>query len=54
MKWFEPIIIIVAVGLVILPIILKIVNKKKGKSTCSCGCAYCTHSGCCTKTIEKK
>ena len=29
MKWFEYIIMIVAIGLVFLPFILKIVNKKK-------------------------
>ena len=34
MKWFEPIIIIVAIGLVLLPIFLQIKNKKKGKSSC--------------------
>lgn len=38
MKWFEPLIAIVAIGLVLLPIILKIVDKKKRKAKCSCGC----------------
>jgi len=54
MKWFEPIIAIVAIGLVILPIILKVVNKKKGKSACSCGCTCCPHSGNCSKVNTNK
>ena len=31
MKWYEYIILIVAIGLVVLPFILKYFNKKKGK-----------------------
>ena len=44
MKWFEPIIALIAIFLVVLPIILKIRDYKKGKHTCSCGqdCASCS------------
>ena len=41
MKWFEYIILIVAIGLVLLPFILKYSNKKKGKSSCGCECSSC-------------
>ena len=33
MKWYEYIILIVAIGLVVLPFILKYFNKKKGKKS---------------------
>lgn len=42
MKWYEYIIAIVAIGLVILPIILNTRRKKKGKSSCGCGCESCS------------
>ena len=52
MEWFEPIIIVVAIGLVLSPIIIKIVNKKRGKSTCSCGdCSSCNKD--CMKNFKK-
>ncbi len=44
MKWFEYLIIIVMVFLVILPFILNHINKKKGKSSCGCGCDKCSSS----------
>lgn len=53
MKWFEYIIMIVAIGLVILPVVLQIVKKKKGKPTCSCGCSECSNCACCAKKIVK-
>ena len=42
----------VAVGVVVLAVIAAIVagmikNRKKGKSTCGCGCASCALSGQC-------
>lgn len=37
MEWFEYLIILLALFLVILPIILKIRDKKKGKMNCGCG-----------------
>ncbi len=40
MFWYEYIFIAIAVGLVALPIVIKIINKKKGKSGC-CGCEGC-------------
>ena len=49
MKWFEYIIMIVAIGLVFLPFILKIVNKKKGKPGCSC-----PHRESCCKVAKKE
>ncbi len=54
MKWFEYIIMIVAIGLVFLPFILKIVNKKKGKSGCSSGCCCCPHRESCCKVAKKE
>ena len=53
MKWLEPIIIIDAIGLVLLPIFLQIKNKKKVKSSCSCGCSYCSQNSECCKEIKK-
>ena len=53
MKWFEPIIAIVAIFLVILPIILKIISHKKGNNSCSCGCACCTKKDECYKELKK-
>lgn len=52
MKWFEPIIAIIAVFLVILPIILKIRNKKKGKSSCGCGCNECSKKNECYSALK--
>lgn len=37
MKWFEPIIIIIAILLVIIPIILHFKNKKNNTLKCECG-----------------
>ena len=48
MKWFEPLIALAAIGLVILPIVLKIRAKKKGKSSCGCDCGSCSNKdNCC-------
>lgn len=52
MKWFEPIIAIIAIGLVILPFILKIINKKRGKPSCSCGCDCQSCSKDCMKSFR--
>lgn len=38
MAWYEILIAIIAVAIVALPIIRHFINKKKGKSACSCGC----------------
>ena len=54
MKWFEYIIMIVAIGLVFLPFILKIANKKKGKPGCSSGCCCCPHRESCCKVVKKE
>lgn len=54
MKWFGYIIMIVAIGLVFLPFILKIVNKKKGKPGCSSGCCCCPHRESCCKVVKKE
>lgn len=53
MEWFEYIIIVVAVGLVLLPIALKIINKKRGKSSCASGCCCCPHREGCCSSINK-
>lgn len=48
MEWFEYIIIIIAIGLVVLPIFLSIKNKKKGKSSCCGSCNSCgLYKSCC-------
>lgn len=54
MQWFEYIIIVVAVFLVILPIILKIRAKKTGKGTCSCECCSKSQCASCPMHKEKK
>ena len=52
MKWFEPIIAIVAVFLVILPFILNIRKKKKGKKGCGCGCSECSKKNECYVALK--
>ena len=52
MKWFEPIIAIVAIFLVVLPIILSIRNKKKGKCSCGCGCSECAKKNECYQALK--
>lgn len=49
MKWFEYIIMIAAIGLVFLPFILKFINKRKGKPSCSLGCCCCPNRNSCCK-----
>ena len=41
MQWFEPIIIIIAISLVVIPFALEIKKAIIGKSTCVCGCSGC-------------
>lgn len=53
MKWFEPLIAIAAIFLVILPIILKIKAKRSGKGSCSCGCDCSSCSKDCAKNFKK-
>ncbi len=52
MLWYEYMIAFVAIFLVILPIILKNIKKKKGKSSCGCGCESCSKD-CPLKRQEK-
>lgn len=53
MEWFEPIIAIVAIGLVFLPFILKIIGKKKGKVVCSSRCCCCPMRSQCSKNTQQ-
>ena len=53
MKWFEPLIALAAIALVVLPFILKIIAKKKGKSTCSCGCDCASCNKDCMKSFKE-
>jgi len=55
-KWFEPIIAVVAVLLVVIPIIVVIYQKKKGTYTCECGHPQGECSGSCgdCKSKDKK
>lgn len=41
MQWYEYLIIVGAIGIVILPIVLAIINKKRGKVSCGCSCSAC-------------
>ena len=52
MEWYEYIIIVFAVGIVLLSFILKIINKKKGKTNCSSNCCCCARRSECSKLIE--
>lgn len=54
MKFWEYILIIATIGMVFLPFILRIVNKKKGKPSCSSGCCCCPQRGNCSKMLAKK
>lgn len=51
MKWFEPIIAICAISLVVLPIILKVIRRKKGESNCSGACCCCEKRNDCLKNF---
>ena len=55
MKWFEPIIFIVAVLLVLTPIVIHFVRKKNGKLKCDCGSYISECTGNCNscKKINK-
>lgn len=53
MEWFEPIIIIIAIFLVLLPLILKIKNKKKGKTGCEHDCSICSSHDQCLSNLRK-
>lgn len=53
MKWFEPIIAIIAIGLVILPIILRIIRKKNNKGTCSSNCCCCDKRDTCLSNFKQ-
>lgn len=52
MKWFEPLIALAAVSLVVLPIILKIKSHKKGQSSCGCSCADCSKKDTCCANFK--
>ena len=52
MKWFEPIIASFAAFLVVLPLILNIINKKRGKHNCSCGCQDCSKRNECYSALK--
>ena len=54
MKWFEPIIAVVAIFLVILPIITSIKKIKSGKSSCGCNCSSCKDGNECPFCNAKK
>ena len=53
MEWFEYIIMAVAIFLVLLPLILKIINKKNpNKSSCNCGCSSCSKNCACMDNFK--
>ncbi len=53
MKWFEYIIIAIAIMLVILPFLLNKINRKKNKGSC-CNCSLCPFKCCCEKNKNEK
>ena len=53
MKWFEYIIIAIAIMLVILPFLLNKINRKKNKGSC-CNCSLCPVKCCCEKNKNEK
>ena len=50
MEWFEPLIAIAAIALVILPFILNHRNKKTGKPSCT---SCCSSSGQCMRNFKE-
>lgn len=48
------IITLVLIGIVAMIIANLVKNRKKGKSSCGCGCANCAMSGVCHSSAEKK
>ena len=52
MKWFEPIIAVIAVFFAVLPFIIAIRNHKKGRNSCSCGCSCCSKKDECYKALK--
>ena len=52
MEWFEYLIALAAIGLVILPIVLKIVNKKRGRTSSACGCTSCSECNKCYQNLR--
>lgn len=52
MEWFEPILIIIAVGLVAMPFVLKYINKKKGNTKCNSRCCCCPMRDKCCKAAS--
>ncbi len=53
MKWFEPIIIIIAVLLVIIPFAREFYKASKHKSSCTCGCGACGKKDKCLCNFKK-
>lgn len=53
MEWFEPLIAIAAIALVILPFILNHKNKKTGKPSCTSDCSCCSSSGQCMHNFKE-
>ena len=41
MKWFEPIIIVIAIAMVVIPFAIEFRNAITKKGNCSCGCGGC-------------
>lgn len=53
MEWFEPIIIVVAILLVIVPFYIHFRNAFKKKNGCSCGCSECGKKCECFASFKK-
>lgn len=57
MTWYEILIILAAVALVVFTIVFNVVRKQKGKSSCGCDCTCCPVKGACshaTRVVVEK
>lgn len=51
---WEILLIIACVAIVVGVIVSRVIAKKKGKSSCDCGCSSCAACRCCAEAKEKK
>ena len=47
MTWWEILLIVAAAGYAVAVVVMCIVRKKQGKTSCDCGCASCPHCAAC-------
>ncbi len=54
MNWFDVLIIIFCIAIVVFAIIKAVIDKKNGKTSCGCNCANCKNNACKSKLTNKK